>query len=97
VFGGFFFVLGFVGSWLQDWSFQMSGTSQTVVQHGASGGSSAGQACACPECEGAIRFDRPPLRSQVVRCVSCGVELEVIETAPVQLALAPEVEEDWGE
>jgi alpha-aminoadipate carrier protein LysW len=33
----------------------------------------------------------------VVRCVSCGVELEVIETAPVQLALAPEVEEDWGE
>jgi alpha-aminoadipate carrier protein LysW len=33
----------------------------------------------------------------VVRCVSCGVELEVIEIAPVQLALAPEVEEDWGE
>jgi alpha-aminoadipate/glutamate carrier protein LysW len=53
--------------------------------------------CTCPECEGAIRFDREPLRSQVVRCVSCGVELEVVSTAPVQLALAPEVEEDWGE
>lgn len=54
-------------------------------------------ACTCPECDGAIRFDRPPLRSQVVRCTSCGVELEVVNTAPVQLALAPEVEEDWGE
>lgn len=54
-------------------------------------------ACTCPECDGAIRFDRPPLRSQVVRCTSCGVELEVVNTAPVQLALAPEVQEDWGE
>lgn len=53
--------------------------------------------CTCPECEGPIGFDRPPLRSQVVRCISCGVELEVVNTAPVELALAPEVEEDWGE
>jgi alpha-aminoadipate carrier protein LysW len=59
--------------------------------------STTSTSCTCPECEGAIRFDRPPLRSQVVRCTSCGVELEVVNTAPIELALAPEVEEDWGE
>ena len=30
-------------------------------------------------------------------CADCGAELEVKETAPVALALAPEAEEDWGE
>lgn len=51
----------------------------------------------CPECEGAVRFDRPPLAGQVARCSDCGVELEVTATSPLTLALAPEVEEDWGE
>lgn len=52
---------------------------------------------ACPECEGAVRFDRPPLQGQVARCTDCGVELEVTLTSPIRLELAPEVEEDWGE
>ena len=52
---------------------------------------------ACPECEGTVRFDRPPLSGQVARCSDCGVELEVTATSPLTLALAPEVEEDWGE
>ena len=51
----------------------------------------------CPECEGTVRFDRPPLRSQVARCTDCGTELEVIEIDPIRLETAPEVEEDWGE
>lgn len=51
----------------------------------------------CPECEGAIRLDRAPLRGQVVRCTDCGVELEVISTEPLALELAPQVQEDWGE
>ncbi|MBX3318051.1 MAG: lysine biosynthesis protein LysW [Phycisphaeraceae bacterium] len=51
----------------------------------------------CPECEGPVRFDRPPLAGQVARCTDCGVELEVTSTSPLTLALAPEVEEDWGE
>lgn len=51
----------------------------------------------CPECEGAVRFDRPPLRSQVARCTDCGTELEVIDLEPLRLERAPEVEEDWGE
>lgn len=52
---------------------------------------------ACPECEGPVRFDRPPLTGQVARCTDCGVELEVTSASPLILALAPEVEEDWGE
>ena len=70
-------------------------TTQSPTQTATQSTTSTG--CACPECEGAIRFYRLPLRSQVVRCTSCGVELEVVNTAPIELALAPEVEEDWGE
>lgn len=51
----------------------------------------------CPECDGPVRFDRAPLAGQVARCGDCGVELEVTATSPLTLALAPEVEEDWGE
>lgn len=51
----------------------------------------------CPECEARIRFDRTPLRGQVTTCTECAVELEVIDTDPLTFALAPEVEEDWGE
>ena len=55
------------------------------------------QTAPCPECEGPVRFDRPPLRSQVARCADCGSELEVTSIEPLLLELAPEVEEDWGE
>lgn len=51
----------------------------------------------CPECADAIAFDRAPWRNEIVRCRSCGVELEVAATEPLTLTLAPEVEEDWGE
>lgn len=51
----------------------------------------------CPECEAAVRFDRPPLNGQVARCPDCASELEVVCANPVRLELAPEVEEDWGE
>jgi alpha-aminoadipate/glutamate carrier protein LysW len=32
-----------------------------------------------------------------VPCSDCGAELEVVERDPVELRLAPEEEEDWGE
>ena len=34
---------------------------------------------------------------EILLCESCGVELEVISGDPLELALAPEEEEDWGE
>lgn len=51
----------------------------------------------CPECDAAISFDRAPLNGEIARCTDCSAELEVVNTAPITLELAPEVEEDWGE
>ncbi len=52
---------------------------------------------ACPECAGTVPFTRPPMRGEVVRCPDCSAELEITNTAPITLTLAPTVEEDWGE
>jgi len=51
----------------------------------------------CPECDAAVTFAKSPLNGEVVRCTDCGVELEVTNTDPITMELAPEVEEDWGE
>ena len=51
----------------------------------------------CPECAADVTFTRPPLQGEVVRCRECKAELEVTNTAPIELTLAPQVEEDWGE
>ncbi|MCC5785852.1 MAG: lysine biosynthesis protein LysW [Phycisphaerales bacterium] len=51
----------------------------------------------CPECGAVISFDRQPRRHEIVQCPDCGTELEVVATEPIRLAVAPEVEEDWGE
>lgn len=32
-----------------------------------------------------------------MECPDCGSELEVVSLKPLQLAEAPEAEEDWGE
>lgn len=51
----------------------------------------------CPECGAIITLARAPIAGEVIRCNDCGAELEVIETDPLRVELAPEVEEDWGE
>jgi alpha-aminoadipate carrier protein LysW len=38
-----------------------------------------------------------PRLSEIVQCPECSSELEVVSLAPPALALAPEIEEDWGE
>lgn len=50
----------------------------------------------CPECDAVITMDKP-LKGEIVVCPDCGAELEVTDTNPLTLALAPEEEEDWGE
>jgi alpha-aminoadipate carrier protein LysW len=50
----------------------------------------------CPECEAEIELDAP-IKGEIVQCPDCGVELEVTNADPVELAPAPEEEEDWGE
>ncbi len=51
----------------------------------------------CPECEGQITLPADVMKGEIVQCADCGVELEVIQIAPLALELAPEEEEDWGE
>jgi alpha-aminoadipate carrier protein LysW len=52
---------------------------------------------ACPECESPLTFSSDPTLNEIVECLDCRAELEVVATAPLLLALAPEIEEDWGE
>ncbi len=50
----------------------------------------------CPECDAEITMDKP-MKGEIVVCPECGAELEVTGIDPLQLELAPEEEEDWGE
>jgi alpha-aminoadipate carrier protein LysW len=51
----------------------------------------------CPECAADVKLAADVEKGEIVPCGDCGAELEVVETDPVQLRLAPEEEEDWGE
>jgi alpha-aminoadipate/glutamate carrier protein LysW len=51
----------------------------------------------CPECDAILSLDSV-IKGEIVVCPDCGVELEVLEIQPVlELALAPQEAEDWGE
>jgi len=52
---------------------------------------------ACPECEGAIPLTESLTQNEIVECPDCMSELEVVTAEPLVLALAPEMDEDWGE
>jgi alpha-aminoadipate/glutamate carrier protein LysW len=51
----------------------------------------------CPECDGKVELAEPVRLSEIAQCPECSSELEVVALEPVALALAPEIEEDWGE
>jgi alpha-aminoadipate/glutamate carrier protein LysW len=51
----------------------------------------------CIECDGDVTLDDSPIIGEILECPDCGVELEVTGLDPVEIDLAPEVEEDWGE
>lgn len=53
-------------------------------------------AAVCPECEGTLSLSSV-MEGEIVVCPDCGVDLEVIAIEPLQLALAPQEAEDWGE
>lgn len=50
----------------------------------------------CTECDAAIQAN-VALPGEILDCADCGAELEVRSVSPLVLALAPQVEEDWGE
>ena len=51
----------------------------------------------CPDCEGAVTPPADVRLSEILECGECRVELEVVSLDPLLVALAPEIEEDWGE
>lgn len=51
----------------------------------------------CIECGASVSLHDDVEAGEIIDCGTCGSELEVIETDPVALNTAPELEEDWGE
>jgi alpha-aminoadipate carrier protein LysW len=51
----------------------------------------------CAECGAEIITEEALEEGEIIECEECGAELEVISEDPLEFALAPEEEEDWGE
>jgi alpha-aminoadipate carrier protein LysW len=51
----------------------------------------------CPVCDIPVTVAEQSRLSEILECADCLSELEIVSLEPVLLALAPEVEEDWGE
>ncbi len=51
----------------------------------------------CPECDATLTLNPDLIEGEIVPCPDCGSELEVVSVDPVELVLAPQIEEDWGE
>ncbi len=50
----------------------------------------------CPECDANVST-QGSIVGEIIFCPDCNAELEVINVEHPEVALAPEVEEDWGE
>ncbi len=50
----------------------------------------------CPECDANVSV-QDSIIGEIIFCPDCNAELEVINVERPEVALAPEVEEDWGE
>lgn len=51
----------------------------------------------CPVCDASVSIPTDAMQNELIACPECGSELEIISLNPLELDLAPEVEEDWGE
>ena len=51
----------------------------------------------CPECDAEVEIPADAVENELLSCPECGSELEIMSLDPIELELAPEVEEDWGE
>lgn len=52
---------------------------------------------ACIECGEAVSTPTDVEVGEILDCSGCGTELEVVDVGPMELAEAPELQEDWGE
>ena len=51
----------------------------------------------CIICGAEFNLPKDTEEGEIIECPECGSELEVISINPIELAQAPEEEEDWGE
>ena len=51
----------------------------------------------CPECDANFELAEDVEEGEIVECPDCGVELELVSIDPLELGMAPQEEEDWGE
>jgi alpha-aminoadipate carrier protein LysW len=52
----------------------------------------------CPECEAPLDIEEDEVEEgEVINCPECGVELEVVNTNPIEVELVEEEEEEEGE
>jgi alpha-aminoadipate/glutamate carrier protein LysW len=51
----------------------------------------------CPVCGTGVTIPSGSRVNEVLGCETCQSELEILGLDPPELALSPEVEEDWGE
>ena len=51
----------------------------------------------CPACAQPVALPDDAVEGEVLACAACGAELEVLGIDPPELAIAPELAEDWGE
>ena len=51
----------------------------------------------CPECAADVAIPGDAMDNEIIACADCGAELEIMSLDPLEIELAPEVEEDWGE
>ncbi len=52
----------------------------------------------CPDCEADVEMDEYDIdKGEIISCPECGVELEVLGLAPLELDLAPQDAEEWQE
>jgi alpha-aminoadipate carrier protein LysW len=60
-------------------------------------GREGGSLAVCPECEATVEIDEYDVdKGEIISCPECGVDLEVVGLAPLQLDLAPP-DEDWSD
>ena len=51
----------------------------------------------CPTCEKPVSIPSDAVEGEILACEGCSAELEVLGVDPPELAIAPELAEDWGE
>ena len=51
----------------------------------------------CPVCGAEVELKEGTVKSELISCGDCGVDLEVTGIEPFELSEAPMEEEDWGQ